>query len=187
MKTKLLIVAILGLAACGEQSTNEVAPASSVSQINATDVAPQAHKLKSQDGKVNVAISGVFVDKLNDSTMLPENIQAEDLLFLQQNSDNETIIYAAKYGKVTDSKAYFSQLEKAIRSDKSLSNVNFETKENERVAYHFSHADSKDTAPLNESCIVEVASEQTYVVCANSTNEDLSALDAIVNQTVITK
>lgn len=191
MKAKLLAVMVLGLglAACGDKSASNSSTAPATPSESASTPAPTsvANELKSADGKVSVAVSGSFADKLGDAAALPENIKAEDLLFLQQNSDNETVIYAAKYGKVADSKAYFAQLEKAIKGDKSLKNVGFDAEKDGRIAYRFSQADATGETTLNESCVVEVAGEQTYAVCATSSNEDLAALDAIVKATVIAK
>lgn len=189
MKVKLLAVVVLGLglAACGDKPANNSSAAPATPSASTPASAPVANELKSADGKVSVAISGSFADKSSDATVLPENIKAEDLLFLQQNSDNETVIYAAKYGKVADSKAYFAKLEKAIKDDKSLKNVGFDAEKDGRIAYRFSHTESTGETTLNESCVVEVASEQTYAVCASSPNEDLAALDTIVKATVIAK
>lgn len=190
MKVKLLAVAVLGLglAACNQEkattTTNPAPAANSASTVVAPAVSA-ANELKSADGKVSVAVSGAFVDKLGDATVLPENVKAEELLFLQQNSDNETLVYATQYGKVADSKAYFAKLEQAIKGDKSLKNAGFDAEKDGRVAYRFSQGEA-DTL-LNESCVVEVAGEQIYAVCASSPKQDLAALDAIVKQATIAK
>lgn len=52
--------------------------------------------------------------------MLPENVQAEELLLLQHDTDKNIGIYAIQAGEVADGKAYLNKLAQAIKNDAAL-------------------------------------------------------------------
>lgn len=186
----------LVLAACnGQPSNNNGAAAQNASApVAASAAAPQAetasapiaaaNELKSKDGKITIAISGGFADKLGDASLLPENIAAEELLMLQHNAENNTSIYAIQSGEVADVKAYFAKLEQAIKNEKSLKNANVQIAD-DKLTYHFSQADESGETTLNESCVVAVADKKAHNVCASSTDLDLAALDDIIGKVKI--
>lgn len=190
MKLLALIGSSLILAACGEQPASSTAqkpgsPASSAPAEPTETATPQAASaLKSKDGKITIEVAGAFSDKLGDAAMLPENIAADELSLLQHDESSNITIYAIQSGEVADNKAYFDKLTKAINGDKSLKNVKVELADN-KLTYHFSHADASGETTLNESCVVAVQDKQVHSVCASSENADLGALDEIIGKVKI--
>lgn len=190
MKLLALIGSSLVLAACGGQPSGGAAqpanpPVSSAPAAPTETAAPQAASaLKSKDGKITIEVAGAFSDKLGDAAMLPENIAADELSLLQHDESSNITIYAIQSGEVADNKAYFDKLTKAINGDKSLQNVKVEPANN-KLTYHFSHADASGETTLNESCVVAVQDKQVYNVCASSENADLAALDDIIGKVKI--
>ncbi|QMT32383.1 hypothetical protein [Alysiella filiformis] len=187
MKTQFLslIIGSLMLAACNGQPSGGVAaapqasaPAESVA-VQPAETAPA--ELKSKNGKIAIAVSGAFADKLGDATMLPENVQAEELLLLQHDTDKNIGIYAIQAGEVADGKAYLNKLAQAIKNDAALKNSQANLTENQ-LTYHFSQTDESGETALNESCLVAVQDKQVYNVCATSEDADLAALDEIISK-----
>lgn len=187
MKTSFLSLAIasLMLVACNGQPTGgtaQQAPAQTASVAETAPATPAApSELKSKDGKIVIAVSGAFADKLGDATMLPENVQAEELLLLQHDTDKNIGIYAIQAGEVADGKAYLNKLEQAIKNNAALKNSQVNLTENQ-LTYHFSQSDESGETALNESCLVAVQDKQVYNVCATSEDADLAALDEIISK-----
>lgn len=192
MKTKILTLMMSGLvlAACNGQPSgdNAAKPAAQPASAPAPQAAetPQATELKSKDGKVVIATSAAFSDKMGDAALLPENVKAEEVLLLQHDADKNITIYALQSGEVADTKAYFDKLAQAINGDKALKNAKVEPAEN-KLTYHFSHADESGETTLNESCVVEVQDKKVYNVCATSDNADLGALDELMGKVSLAK
>lgn len=188
MKLLALICSSLVLVACGEQPASSAAQQqnSTTNAAPTETAAPQAvaNTLQSKDGKITIEVAGTFSDKLGDAAMLPENIAADELSLLQHDENSNITIYAIQSGEVADSKAYFDKLTKAINGDKSLKNVKVEPADN-KLTYHFSHADASGETTLNESCVVAVQDKQVHNVCASSENADLGALDEIIGKVKI--
>ena len=181
LKTKmLLLAAAVALAACGENQTGSStgqtaasvpAPASAASApAAASEAAPQAASaaVSSKDGKIQIALNGVYQDKTGDAEYAPEGVAAEQIVLLQRDDAADITVSAVSAGKADkDADKLLSELKAAIEGDESVKDVHAAAPENGVLAYRFTHANGEDAA--NEACITRVSAEKDVAtVCAVS-------------------
>ena len=192
----LMLAAALALAACKGQPENvqqaqaDAQPtpiaASDASGASAPAAAP-AGPISSKDGVFQFTADGNFSDSLNESSLHPENLGAEQITLLQYDADRNLTLTAVQYGKAEgDSKAVFGKIKAQIEKEKSLANVNIGEAKDAQMAYSFERKTGEDTT--SESCIAHVSAEkQVSSICASSTELSADDLAKFLAQTVQVK
>ena len=188
----LMLAAALALAACKGQPENtpqaasQTAPAASNTAEAASAAAP-AGPISSKDGVFQFTADGNFSDSLNESSLHPENLGAEQITLLQYDADRNLTLTAVQYGKAEgDSKAVFGKIKAQIEKEKSLANVNIGEAKDAQMAYSFERKTDEDTT--SESCIAHVSAEkQVSSICASSTELSADDLAKFLAQTVQVK
>ena len=188
----LMLAAALALAACKGQPENtpqaasQTAPAASNTAEAASAAAP-AGPISSKDGVFQFTADGNFSDSLNESSLHPENLGAEQITLLQYDADRNLTLTAVQYGKAEgDSKAVFSKIKAQIEKEKSLANVKIGEAKDAQMAYSFERKTDEDTT--SESCIAHVSAEkQVSSICASSTELSADDLAKFLAQTVQVK
>lgn len=192
----LMLAAALALAACKGQPENvqqaqaDAQPtpiaASDASGASAPAAAP-AGPISSKDGVFQFTADGNFSDSLNESSLHPENLGAEQITLLQYDADRNLTLTAVQYGKAEgDSKAVFGKIKAQIEKEKSLANVKIGEAKDAQMAYSFERKTGEDTT--SESCIAHVSAEkQVSSICASSTELSADDLAKFLTQTVQVK
>ena len=192
----LMLAAALALAACNgrpenvQQAQADAQPtpiaASDASGASAPAAAP-AGPISSKDGVFQFTADGNFSDSLNESSLHPENLGAEQITLLQYDADRNLTLTAVQYGKAEgDSKAVFGKIKAQIEKEKSLANVNIGEAKDAQMTYSFERKTGEDTT--SESCIAHVSAEkQVSSICASSTELSADDLAKFLAQTVQVK
>ena len=192
----LMLAAALALAACKgqpenvQQAQSDAQPtpiaASDASGASAPAAAP-AGPISSKDGVFQFTADGNFSDSLNESSLHPENLGAEQITLLQYDADRNLTLTAVQYGKAEgDSKAVFGKIKAQIEKEKSLANVKIGEAKDAQMAYSFERKTGEDTT--SESCIAHVSAEkQVSSICASSTELSADDLAKFLAQTVQVK
>lgn len=192
----LMLAAALALAACKGQPENvqqaqaDAQPtpiaASDASGASAPAAAP-AGPISSKDGVFQFTADGNFSDSLNESSLHPENLGAEQITLLQYDADRNLTLTAVQYGKAEgDSKAVFGKIKAQIEKEKSLANVKIGEAKDAQMTYSFERKTGEDTT--SESCIAHVSAEkQVSSICASSTELSADDLAKFLAQTVQVK
>ena len=192
----LMLAAALALAACNgrpenvQQAQADAQPtpiaASDASGASAPAAAP-AGPISSKDGVFQFTADGNFSDSLNESSLHPENLGAEQITLLQYDADRNLTLTAVQYGKAEgDSKAVFGKIKAQIEKEKSLANVKIGEAKDAQMAYSFERKTGEDTT--SESCIAHVSAEkQISSICASSTELSADDLAKFLTQTVQVK
>ena len=192
----LMLAAALALAACNgrpenvQQAQADAQPtpiaASDASGASAPAAAP-AGPISSKDGVFQFTADGNFSDSLNESSLHPENLGAEQITLLQYDADRNLTLTAVQYGKAEgDSKAVFGKIKAQIEKEKSLANVKIGEAKDAQMAYSFERKTGEDTT--SESCIAHVSTEkQVSSICASSTELSADDLEKFLAQTVQVK
>ena len=192
----LMLAAALALAACKGQPENvqqaqaDAQPtpiaASDASGASAPAAAP-AGPISSKDGVFQFTADGNFSDSLNESSLHPENLGAEQITLLQYDADRNLTLTAVQYGKAEgDSKAVFGKIKAQIEKEKTLANVKIGEAKDAQMTYSFERKTGEDTT--SESCIAHVSAEkQVSSICASSTELSADDLAKFLAQTVQVK
>ena len=192
----LMLAAALALAACKGQPENvqqaqaDAQPtpiATSDAPIASAPVAAPAGPISSKDGVFQFTADGNFSDSLNESSLHPENLGAEQITLLQYDADRNLTLTAVQYGKAEgNSKAVFGKIKAQIEKEKSLANVKIGEAKDAQMAYSFERKTGEDTT--SESCIAHVSAEkQVSSICASSTELSADDLAKFLAQTVQVK
>ena len=192
----LMLAAALALAACNgrpenvQQAQADAQPtpiAASDAPIASAPVAAPAGPISSKDGVFQFTADGNFSDSLNESSLHPENLGAEQITLLQYDADRNLTLTAVQYGKAEgDSKAVFGKIKAQIEKEKSLANVKISEAKDAQMAYSFERKTGEDTT--SESCIAHVSAEkQVSSICASSTELSADDLAKFLAQTVQVK
>lgn len=189
----LMLAAALALTACKGQPENtpqaasQTAPAAASNTAEAASAAAPAGPISSKDGVFQFTADGNFSDSLNESSLHPENLGAEQITLLQYDADRNLTLTAVQYGKAEgDSKAVFGKIKAQIEKEKSLANVKIGEAKDAQMAYSFERKTGEDTT--SESCIAHVSAEkQVSSICASSTELSADDLAKFLMQTVQVK
>ncbi len=192
----LMLAAALALAACKGQPENvqqaqaDAQPtpiAASDAPIASAPAAAPAGPISSKDGVFQFTADGNFSDSLNESSLHPENLGAEQITLLQYDADRNLTLTAVQYGKAEgDSKAVFGKIKAQIEKEKSLANVKIGEAKDAQMTYSFERKTGEDTT--SESCIAHVSTEkQVSSICASSTELSADDLEKFLAQTVQVK
>ena len=189
----LILAAALALTACkGQpentpQATSQTAPAAASNTAEAASAAAPAGPISSKDGMFQFTADGNFSDSLNESSLHPENLSAEQITLLQYDADRNLTLTAVQYGKAEgDSKAVFDKIKAQIEKEKTLANVKFSEAKDAQITYSFERKTGEDTT--SESCIAHVSTEkQVSSICASSTELSADDLAKFLAQTVQVK
>lgn len=192
----LMLAAALALAACNgrpenvQQAQADAQPtpiAASDAPIASAPVTAPAGPISSKDGVFQFTADGNFSDSLNESSLHPENLGAEQITLLQYDADRNLTLTAVQYGKAEgDSKAVFGKIKAQIEKEKSLANVKIGEAKDAQMAYSFERKTGEDTT--SESCIAHVSAEkQVSSICASSTELSADDLAKFLAQTVQVK
>lgn len=192
----LMLAAALALAACKGQPENvqqaqaDAQPtpiAASDAPIASAPAAAPAGPISSKDGVFQFTADGNFSDSLNESSLHPENLSAEQITLLQYDADRNLTLTAVQYGKAEgESKAVFGKIKAQIEKEKSLANVKIGEAKDAQMAYSFERKTGEDTT--SESCIAHVSAEkQVSSICASSTELSADDLAKFLAQTVQVK
>lgn len=192
----LMLAAALALVACKGQPENvqqaqaDAQPtpiAASDAPIASAPVTAPAGPISSKDGVFQFTADGNFSDSLNESSLHPENLGAEQITLLQYDADRNLTLTAVQYGKAEgDSKAVFGKIKAQIEKEKSLANVKIGEAKDAQMVYSFERKTGEDTT--SESCIAHVSAEkQVSSICASSTELSADDLAKFLAQTVQVK
>ena len=192
----LMLAAALALAACNgrpenvQQAQADAPPppiAASDAPIASAPAAAPAGPISSKDGVFQFTADGNFSDSLNESSLHPENLDAEQITLLQYDAERNLTLTAVQYGKAEgDSKAVFGKIKAQIEKEKSLANVKIGEAKDAQMAYSFERKTGEDTT--SESCIAHVSAEkQVSSICASSTELSADDLAKFLAQTVQVK
>ena len=189
----LMLAAALALTACKGQPENtpqaasQTAPAAASNTAEAASSAAPAGPISSKDGMFQFTADGNFSDSLNESSLHPENLSAEQITLLQYDADRNLTLTAVQYGKAEgDSKAVFDKIKAQIEKEKTLANVKFSEAKDAQITYSFERKTGEDTT--SESCIAHVSAEkQVSSICASSTELSADDLAKFLAQTVQVK
>ena len=192
----LMLAAALALAACKGQPENvqqaqaDAQPtpiAASDAPIASAPVTAPAGPISSKDGVFQFTADGNFSDSLNESSLHPENLGAEQITLLQYDADRNLTLTAVQYGKAEgDSKAVFGKIKAQIEKEKSLANVKIGEAKDAQMTYSFERKTDEDTT--SESCIAHISAEkQVSSICASSTELSADDLEKFLAQTVQVK
>ena len=189
----LMLAAALALTACKGQPENtpqaasQTAPAAASNTAEAASAAAPAGPISSKDGVFQFTADGNFSDSLNESSLHPENLSAEQITLLQYDADRNLTLTAVQYGKAEgDSKAVFDKIKAQIEKEKTLANVKIGEAKDAQMAYSFERKTGEDTT--SESCIAHVSAEkQVSSICASSTELSADDLAKFLAQTVQVK
>lgn len=189
----LMLAAALALTACKGQPENtpqaasQTAPSAASNTVEAASAAAPAGSISSKDGVFQFTADGNFSDSLNESSLHPENLSAEQITLLQYDADRNLTLTAVQYGKAEgDSKAVFDKIKAQIEKEKTLANVKFGEAKDAQITYSFERKTGEDTT--SESCIAHVSAEkQVSSICASSTELSADDLAKFLAQTVQVK
>ena len=189
----LILAAALALTACKGQPENtpqaasQTAPAAASNTAETASAAAPAGPISSKDGVFQFTADGNFSDSLNESSLHPENLSAEQITLLQYDADRNLTLTAVQYGKAEgDSKAVFGKIKAQIEKEKSLANVKIGEAKDAQMTYSFERKTDEDTT--SESCIAHVSAEkQVSSICASSTELSADDLAKFLAQSVQVK
>ena len=184
----LILCAILSLAACGvEPNQSSSASHTSFASENitvseATSVEPIV--INSSDNTVRFTTNDSFSDKLGDTAFTPESASQPTLL-QYDDSRNLTVSVVAS-GKLTGkSPTLFTNLKKAIETDKSITDAHVDTPTATQMSYQFTHSAANNTPAANESCIVNISGAgDIATACATSTDLSQDELKTLLTNSI---
>ena len=175
------------LAACNqstESSVGDTPPAASAAP-NTPASAPVAasQTIASKDGKISVAVTGQYADKLTEASQLISDIPSEQLLFLQRDDSADVLLYAADLGKSKkDAATYLKTLSDAIKADAALKNTTVGAVEGNKLAYQFSETLAE--TEVNQACLA-INEGNIYSVCAISSSQSPEQLAQLLSNTTV--
>ena len=175
------------LAACNqstESSVGDTPPAASAAP-NTPASAPVAasQTIASKDGKISVAVTGQYADKLTEASQLISDIPSEQLLFLQRDDRADVLLYAADLGKSKkDAATYLKTLSDAIKADAALKNTTVGAVEGNKLAYQFSETLAE--TEVNQACLA-INEGNIYSVCAISSSQSPEQLAQLLSNTTV--
>ena len=178
----LMLAAALALAACKGQPENV-----QQAQADAQPTPVAASDAPIASPPAAAPADGNFSDSLNESSLHPENLGAEQITLLQYDADRNLTLTAVQYGKAEgDSKAVFGKIKAQIEKEKSLANVKIGEAKDAQMTYSFERKTGEDTT--SESCIAHISAEkQVSSICASSTELSADDLAKFLAQTVQVK
>lgn len=196
MNTKFLLSlpVFLALGACSkvnEAPAEAVATASEASAVSASSASAQpadtVQTLSSKDGKIRIAIeNGRFADVIQNKSLHPDGISADELTLLQHDASSDITIYAGNLGKAqTDAQTYFAHLKETLQSAKGTDNMRVGAATDNRMNYQFSQA-ARDGGTLSENCIA-IHESNVYTVCASSTTASAAQLAVVLKDVNLTQ
>ena len=175
------------LAACNqstESSVGDTPPAASAAP-NTPASAPVAasQTIASKDGKISVAVTGQYTDKLAEASQLISDIPSEQLLFLQRDDSADVLLYAADLGKSKkDAATYLKTLSDAVKADAALKNTNVGAVEGNKLAYQFSETQAE--TEVNQACVA-INEGNIYSVCAISSSQSPAQLAQLLSNIAV--
>ena len=175
------------LAACNqstESSVGDTPPAASAAP-NTPASAPVAasQTIASKDGKISVAVTGQYADKLSEASQLISDIPSEQLLFLQRDDSADVLLYAADLGKSKkDTATYLKNLSAAVKADAALKNTNVGAVEGNKLAYQFSETQAE--TEVNQACVA-INEGNIYSVCAISSSQSPAQLAQLLSNIAV--
>ena len=175
------------LAACNqstESSVGDTPPAaSSAPSTPASAPVAASQTIASKDGKISVAVTGQYADKLSEASQLISDIPSEQLLFLQRDDSADVLLYAADLGKSKkDAATYLKTLSDAIKADAALKNTNVGAVEGNKLAYQFSETLAE--TEVNQACLA-INEGNIYSVCAISSSQSPEQLAQLLSNTTV--
>jgi hypothetical protein len=177
----LVAVAVIGLSACKKNETSVTLNDSEASSVNnavaasSDKAATTTQTLNSPDDKLSIVVDGNFVNKMDDAVdwVRPEDL--DTLILLQHDEKTNITLIANDLGSLKiEPKNYFARLVDDLNKQSSLSSLDVGMATENRMNYRMSHADNG--VVLNESCVVMVANNNLYSVCASSDTAKIDAL-----------
>lgn len=191
-----ILTSALALAACdgqpkpaaGTAPASAPVTASTPTTTTASEAVPtpnaNATTINSQDGAFQFTPDVAFSDKLNDGSLRPEGMEAEQITLLQYDANRNLTITAVKNGAAKgDSNSLFVNLKTQLQAEKSLSNVLVGEANGDQLSYQFERQDGNNT--IAESCITRVsANKEISTLCASSTELSTNELTQFLNSTV---
>ncbi|MCO6503994.1 MAG: hypothetical protein J6568_01040 [Snodgrassella sp.] len=180
----LVAVAVIGLSACKKNETSVTLNDSEASSVNnavaaSSDkaVATTTQTLSSPDDKLSIVVDGNFVNKMDDAEDWVRQEDLDTLMLLQHDEKTNITLIANDLGPLKiEPKNYFAKLVDDLNKQTSISSLDVGMATENRINYHMSHADNG--VVLNESCVVMVANNNLYSVCASSDTAKIDALAA---------
>ena len=175
------------LAACNqstESSVGDTPPAaSSAPSTPASAPVAASQTIASKDGKISVAVTGQYADKLSEASQLISDIPSEQLLFLQRDDSADVLLYAADLGKAKKVAAtYLKALSDAVKADAALKNTNVGAVEGNKLAYQFSETLAE--TEVNQACLA-INEGNIYSVCAISSSQSPEQLAQLLSNTTV--
>ena len=175
------------LAACNQSTESSVgntpATTASTPTAQASEPVAAAQTISSKDGKISVAVTGQYADKLSEASQLISDIPSEQLLFLQRDDSADVLLYAADLGKSKkDAATYLKNLSDAVKADAALKNTNVGAVEGNKLAYQFSETQAE--TEINQACVA-INEGNIYSVCAISSNQSPAQLAQVLSTVVV--
>ena len=175
------------LAACNqstESSVGDTPPAASAAPSTPASAPVAASQtIASKDGKISVAVTGQYADKLSEASQLISDIPSEQLLFLQRDDSADVLLYAADLGKSKkDAATYLKNLSDAVKADAALKNTNVGAVEGNKLAYQFSETQAE--TEINQACVA-INEGNIYSVCAISSSQSPAQLAQVLGTVAV--
>ena len=175
------------LAACNqstESSVGDTPPAASAAPSTPASAPVAASQtIASKDGKISVAVTGQYADKLTEASQLISDIPSEQLLFLQRDDSADVLLYAADLGKSKkDAATYLKTLSDAVKADAALKYTNVGADEGNKLAYQFSETLAE--TEVNQACLA-INEGNIYSVCAISSSQSPEQLAQLLSNTTV--
>ena len=175
------------LAACNqstESSVGDTPPAASPAPSTPASAPVAASQtIASKDGKISVAVTGQYADKLSEASQLISDIPSEQLLFLQRDDSADVLLYAADLGKSKkDAATYLKTLSDAVKADAALKNTNVGAVEGNKLAYQFSETQAK--TEVNQACVA-INEGNIYSVCTISSSQSPAQLAQLLSNIAV--
>ena len=175
------------LAACNQSTESSVgntpATTASTPTAQASEPVAAAQTISSKDGKISVAVTGQYADKLSEASQLISDIPSEQLLFLQRDDSADVLLYAADLGKSKkDTATYLKTLSDAIKADAALKNTTVGAVEGNKLAYQFSETLAE--TEVNQACVA-INEGNIYSVCAISSSQSPEQLAQLLSNTTV--
>ena len=175
------------LAACNQSTESSVgntpATTASTPTAQASEPVAAAQTISSKDGKISVAVTGQYADKLSEASQLISDIPSEQLLFLQRDDSADVLLYAADLGKPKkDTATYLKTLSDAIKADAALKNTTVGAVEGNKLAYQFSETLAE--TEVNQACLA-INEGNIYSVCAISSSQSPEQLAQLLSNTTV--
>ena len=175
------------LAACNQSTESSVgntpATTASTPTAQASEPVAAAQTISSKDGKISVAVTGQYADKLSEASQLISDIPSEQLLFLQRDDSADVLLYAADLGKSKkDAATYLKNLSDAVKADAALKNTNVGAVEGNKLAYQFSETQAE--TEINQACVA-INEGNIYSGCAISSSQSPAQLARVLGTVAV--